>query len=682
MRTKLTDKQERLIDLNYGSIGNIVVSNQGNPAPDQAWLLESEHATTLDTNHILAVPTDDGIVTFFITLAPDVRSDMDMKEIVDEVGDVPPMTERPIARLWKLEMLCNTANTSRPVPIAPVYYASAMGADFALGVDQIPLNRRLPVGVIQNGNGQLTPISLDIEYILGQQGVHANWGGLSGLSGKTSKKALVEHAVLTHRKQFGLRCAVVVFATKGTDDLFRDLSSDSQHEFWQKHPELQQQITSDSFLSALPQKDSLSDYELYKILGLPPTPFESMRLYVPCGDDKWWGYRTPETNGDLGTAEIFGFEWSLRQVAPYMTLFASTDTDDKLRAMEAEVLHVLNDGYWVSKADGKKEKVHIHDLADLEKFFEYVTSNLDKDRRWKGLHVATIARVRAHYLSIFRRAAQVVSPVAAASNRSLPLELLKDGMLWVIDLSQLKTEAKTLVLYKLITELHERMQSNQLPLDRLILDVDELNQLAPRRGGGTQAKLITSRLQDISERARTDGVILFTAQQTLSEIDERVQANFVTCFFGMTGKQEAREAVYGFSEVERYVANHLRPNEAILQHPVLSHRIKIQMPRPPFLRGKEGQRLLKAAKHPNDPQRILRLLAGHQGRVVPALEQIQVYITRVMQAGGTLEDIEQAARKVGLTAPLEGERNTAEATFNLLYKIISQQASSHLRFDA
>jgi len=684
MALTLTPEQAAYLNLEFGPIGKVVVFNKGNPSPGLAVALENPNGISLDVGHFLAIPTPDGQVSFAVTLDPDVRSDLSESEVVIEietpelgalettsaVGAGEPMTERPIARLWTLSILCNTVGTSRPVPFALVYFANRAGVEFALGMNRIPTHLRIPIGVVVNGDRQTHPVYLHAEYLLGPQGVHANWGGLSGLSGKTSKKSLCELAILTQRQTMGLRCALIVFATKGSDELFRDLPSHPEHPFWRAHPELQARINASAFLT-VQDPSGFSDLQLYEALNLHPIPFEDVRLYVPCGDGQWWGYRTPETNRGLGTTAIFGFQWSLRQVAPYMSLFASTDADDKLRAMEIEVLRVLNEGYWL-EGDGKPHKQSIHTLADLEAFFTYATDNVDGRRRWKGHHIETIARARARYLSIFQRASQVVSAGVVSADQGLPLTDLRDGMVWVIDLSRLKDESKLLVLYKVITELYDAMQANRLPLDRLLLDIDELNQHAPRRQSGALTRTLTAKLQDISERARTDGVILLTAQQTLSEVDERVEANVATRFYGMMGMQESQHFIYSLSRLEQYVIGKLEPGEMLVQHPILRHRVKVRVPRPSFLRGKEGQALLRSTTPADPVEHVLRLMAGGRGRVLPKPEQVRPIVEAVLTAGATLSDVEQAARQVGQVAPLEGPRNTEQATLKLFQKVLTQ----------
>lgn len=217
------------------------------------------------------------------------------------------------------------------------------------------------------------------------------------------------------------------------------------------------------------------------------------------------------------------------------------------------------------------------------------------------------------------------------------------------------------------------MQANRLPLDRLILDIDELNQHAPRRATSPDIKMIAAKLQDISERARTDGIILLAAQQTLSEVDEWVEANIATRCYGMMGEQEARQSVYGLSELERFVVSKLEPGEMLVQHPVLRHRVKVRVPRPTFLPGKAGQALLRPVAPEDFAKRLHRIMAGGKGRALPPLNQVRSLVRTVIENGGSLDDLEQAAWQVAQVAPLPDERNTGQATLNLFRKIVGER---------
>jgi DNA helicase HerA-like ATPase len=234
-----------------------------------------------------------------------------------------------------------------------------------------------------------------------------------------------------------------------------------------------------------------------------------------------------------------------------------------------------------------------------------------------------------------------------------------------LDLSRLKEEAKVLVIYKVISEVYDLMQANRLPLDRLLIDLDELNQHAPRRQTGAASRLLTNRIQDLAERSRTDGIILLTAQQTLSDVDDRVEANIATRFYGMMGLQEAQQSIYGFTELEKYLVTRLEPSEMLVQHPMLKHRVKVRVPRAMFLRGKAGQALLQPMTEVSLAERLQRLLSGLLGRAIPTTPQIQAVIQICLAKGISEGDLENVARQVGEIAPLEAQRNTGKATLKL-----------------
>ena len=664
-----THEQMALINAEFGAIGIVKVLSTGNKESDVVLMAEFGDGRSLDVGDLVAIVTSDGHVLFGFTTEPDIRSDLDPRELIWESPLFAPeaMTARPIIRLWSVKIFKSTAGNSRPPHESLVFYPSAAGVAVALGQDEIPAHQRLATGVLENGDGAAHAIHLNADFVLGPQGVHATWSGISGLSGKTSKKALLTKAMLTQAQALGYGIATVVFATKGSDELFRDLPSDPNDLYWRTHPDQLLQVTAGALLTP-------EDIRLYETLGLDPAPFDPVTILVPCGNGIWNGYRTPETDPGLGTAQLRDFAWGLPQVAPYLSLFASTDMDDKLRALEAEIRGILRFGY--TTVEGERRRVS--SFKDLDDFFAYAMAHIEqRSQRWEKHHIATIERAQSRYASIFQRASQVVT--AEPEGRDLPYTELRAGDTWVIDLSHLNEDAKQLVLYKVITELHEAMAGRQLRVDRLLIDVDELNQHAPRGRQSPTTRFITTKLQDLAERARTDGLILLTAQQTLSAVDERIEANLSTRFIGLLSEQESRQGVYGLTDTERQIVRRLTPGEMLVEHPCLPQRVKVRVPRAPFLRGKDGQRLLRPPSEQtlNPIERLLaalpRMLAGAFDRRVPDADDLRLVINRTLDRGGSLRDLDQAAREVGQVRPLENGRNTARSTLSLWRKKIADR---------
>jgi hypothetical protein len=469
----------------------------------------------------------------------------------------------------------------------------------------------------------------------------------------------------------------VVFATQGSDELFRDIPANIDDPFWEKH--VTATLQPDVFVTN-DDRHGRSDIQLYDLMGLSPTVFENLRLYVPCGDNQWWGYRTPANSAGLGTAEIHGFQWNLPQIAAYLPLFALTDSDDQLKALDVEVLQTLQSGYWVEQS-GAPQHLTINSLTELETFFDDAAKNAGSAQEWHGHRAETIARAQSHYRSLFQRMAQVMSLGQVADDQSLPIDELRDGMVWVIDLSRLKDEAKQLALYKLLTELHEGMQSHRLPLDRLLIDIDELNQYSPRNPRLASTRLITAKLRNMAERAQTDGLVLLTAQEKLSDVDERVSARVTTHFYSMMASQEARQPVYDFSEMERWQVGQLKLGEMFVEHPMLRHRVKVRVPRSPGVRGQAVRALVPPGLTADLIARVQQLLAEKEDGLILGLDDIRHEVEVGLSSGCSVKELEDAARQAAQSAPLEEGRRTAQAILNywqeLLLKLLDKRDWQH-----
>jgi len=119
--------------------------------------------------------------------------------------------------------------------------------------------------------------------------------------------------------------------------------------------------------------------------------------------------------------------------------------------------------------------------------------------------------------------------------------------------------------------------------------VDELNKYAPARGQGESSPILDQVL-DIAERGRSFGIILFSAQQFLSAVHERVTGNSATKVLGRTDSAEINAGNYRFLAQDiRYHLTRLDKGEMILSHPIYRQPVKIRFPRPPFQQGRTAR---------------------------------------------------------------------------------------------
>ena len=113
------------------------------------------------------------------------------------------------------------------------------------------------------------------------------------------------------------------------------------------------------------------------------------------------------------------------------------------------------------------------------------------------------------------------------------------------------------------------------PLHFVVLD--ELNRYAPRTGRGP----IKEVLLDIAERGRSLGIVLIGAEQTASEVEDRVVSNSAIRIVGRLDSAEAAKSEYGFMPaVTRSRATILKPGSMILQQPHIPVPYQLRFPFP------------------------------------------------------------------------------------------------------
>jgi DNA helicase HerA-like ATPase len=111
--------------------------------------------------------------------------------------------------------------------------------------------------------------------------------------------------------------------------------------------------------------------------------------------------------------------------------------------------------------------------------------------------------------------------------------------------------------------------------------VDELNKYA---GSSTPKNSpILRYLLEITERGRSEGIVLFSAEQFKSDIHDRVKGNCSTNVYGRTNAIEISKPDYRYiPKVYSNMMTRLGKGELILQHSIFSTPLKISFPYPSY----------------------------------------------------------------------------------------------------
>lgn len=115
--------------------------------------------------------------------------------------------------------------------------------------------------------------------------------------------------------------------------------------------------------------------------------------------------------------------------------------------------------------------------------------------------------------------------------------------------------------------------------NRIIIFIDELN----KYGGKDVPKNspILRQLLDITERGRSQGIILFSAEQFKSDIHDRIKGNCATHAFGRTNVIEVSKSDFSYMpSVYKSMLTRLKQGEYILQNPIFRSPLNIKFPRP------------------------------------------------------------------------------------------------------
>jgi hypothetical protein len=216
-------------------------------------------------------------------------------------------------------------------------------------------------------------------------------------------------------------------------------------------------------------------------------------------------------------------------------------------------------------------------------------------QKFHNIHPSSVGR----FLRLLRRVVKtrqsgVFVPQLSTRMTTIEREIgnIQGGHTYVVDIARLSPEEQTLVFGDVLRTVYGLYSGEALPFDnyeppsKVIIFVDELNKYAPARGHGEPSPILEQVL-DIAERGRSFGMILFSAQQFLSAVHERVTGNSATRVLGRTDSAEINAGNYRF--LDQDIRNHLTrldKGELILSHPIYRQPVKIRFPRPPFQQGR------------------------------------------------------------------------------------------------
>ncbi|HET7564946.1 MAG TPA: hypothetical protein VFJ96_08130, partial [Gemmatimonadaceae bacterium] len=370
----------------------------------------------------------------------------------------------------------------------------------------------------------------------------------------------------------------------------------------------------------LPGELDDQEREMYRALGVSPTPFEKVRYFAPLKGDGY-SLNTLRSNEQL-LHNVQPLTWGLREVLQFAeVLLNKDDVDAKADALIDFIKERVIDREFKDPVLSRPHAVRT--FADLEAWFKDLIRGMEQKNggeSWRTHHIATIRKVRNRLSNISTRCAGLVTDDGTPSD--LPWGSFEDRAVYVVDVALLEEDAQDLIFARIVSKLREHLERRDLGVKHVVVFVDELNKYAP--GDGPES-YVRKMLLDISERGRYLGLVLFSAQQFRSQVHRRVVGNAGTALFGrMDGDELSTPGYSVLSPATRTKLATLAKGQLMVRHPHFTQPIFVKFPRPASMRGRDGAERYPQAEDVPLEAAVLRSLRALDPSISLAWVQDQV----------------------------------------------------------
>jgi uncharacterized protein len=256
-----------------------------------------------------------------------------------------------------------------------------------------------------------------------------------------------------------------------------------------------------------------------------------------------------------------------QDLLPY--LFADNDINDRMRALVLDLVSYL------TEADGLTLR------GDRPQTWRALIEWMNGDGRQvftgyghaPGTVAAVYRRLRSAVMdggSIFLFDAQQGHPLRVTRTTTTPPQ--------VIDIHSLPGPLQRFVVAAISKQVvAARVGRHAVRGLHYIIVLDELNRFAPRSGNDP----ITRLMEEVATERRSQGIILFGAQQFASEVSTKVVESASVRVLGRTGPAELSDQVWhAWSQIARRQSSQLRPNEKLVTQPTFRAPMLVNMPFP------------------------------------------------------------------------------------------------------
>ena len=494
-------------------------------------------------------------------------------------------TARPVIKVTRVSVVFRTDGRFEP-PMGnwPVFFATASEITEAYGAE-IPDDFAILAGFTWDDTRTAVPIYVDSRFLLGYEGAHLNISGASGLATKTSYALFIIFSAISKTIESLMNgnrsdnVAAVLFNVKEADLMRID---DGPSTIEQLKGLLEQEDRRNMELWNSCIDEGLNPFEIKSRMKFfaPPSPENSKQPLT---------FRSHEKQTEL-------FHYGLSDLTQHggvalSSLFDPQDLDEKAVSLISSIIDDINaytDFKLTPKPNTFKDLISVLSLLQSKKSGEWVPIGFSTH------HTATLSKIINRLSQAVEHQLRGLILQKDGTGKPVPIEKLKPGDVWSIDISKLHSKGQRLVftqIYDMINRLLEakrnkeetfKIRDREINLkefpDRVIVFVDELNKFAPSGRFGAELK---THIVDITARGRSIGLSLIGAEQVANQVDEELLSNTSTFAIGRTHaislKGDAFQWLQGGLKEKAMV---LKKGDMILWHAVHSRPIIVSFPKP------------------------------------------------------------------------------------------------------
>lgn len=477
--------------------------------------------------------------------------------------DTSAYTERIGMNYVKCNVVGNDKNIYIPVQEGKlVHLATNDEIREALGLNDVEESKRLAAGYIEMYDGDnrtQIPVHFNSHYLIGPEGAHLNISGISGLASKTSYAMFLMKAIQDmSRKNDEESVAFIMMNVKGTDLLSIDKMNERKNELDEIRP-------------------------VYKQLGLDMQPFQNVTYFYPYSKDftTYTYEKASRLKDNLDTQKGFQYKYLFETTEDKECLdLLFANVDDPNDTVESIINYIIA---------GSGDFRSIESWSDLKNALQNQTTPKSGG---SGKEISVLSWRK--FYRLFNKSYQKNQEMFANRLGTKTCVRLRDKIseikkndVYVIDVAKLDEESQGFVfgdvmraVYNLKLGSTERSDED-IP-SRIVIFIDELNKYASN--DVPKSSPILHQLLDITERGRSLGIILFGAEQFVSDIHKRVKGNCATQAFGRTNAIEITKEDFRFvPSVYKTMLTRLKQGEYIIQNPIFRSMLNIKFPKPIYL---------------------------------------------------------------------------------------------------